>query len=141
MRKPMEFFPALRAGMLQRVTAVSLILAAGLAAGFAVSGCSGVPTLPGLTPYRMEIQQGNFIDQDMVSKLKPGMTREQVRFVLGTPLVSDIFHADRWDYVFTRRAQGRDDVQKRRLSVFFTDGRLARVEGDIVPAQPSASLK
>jgi outer membrane protein assembly factor BamE len=137
MRKPMESLPALRADMLQRITAVALTLAAGVAAW----GCSGVPTLPGLTPYRIEIQQGNFIDQDMVSKLKPGMTREQVRFVLGTPLVSDIFHADRWDYVFTRRPQGTDEVQKRRLSVFFKDGRLARVEGDIVPAQPSASLK
>ena len=63
-----------------------------------------VPKVPGVTPYRMVIQQGNFISQEMVEQLKPGMTKEQVRFVLGTPLVTDIFHADRWDYVFYRES-------------------------------------
>ena len=119
---------------LRRAAAFAARLA-GFAAALAGVGCSGVPTIPGLTPYRMEIQQGNFVDQDMVSKLKPGMTREQVRFVLGTPLVADMFHGDRWDYVFTRRPQGSDNIEKRRLSVFFQDGRLTRLEGDVVPAK------
>ena len=85
----------------------------------------------------MEIQQGNFVSQDMVSKLKPGMTREQVRFVLGTPLVADMFHADRWDYVFYREIP-RKPREERRVSVFFENDRLARVEGDVVPEGEAA---
>ena len=64
-----------------------------------------LPKLPGIKVYRIEIQQGNYITQEMVAQLKNGMTREQVRYVLGTPLVTDIFHADRWDYVFTASAR------------------------------------
>jgi outer membrane protein assembly factor BamE len=67
----------------------------------------------------------------MVAKLRPGMTRDQVRFALGTPLINDIFHADRWDYVY-RFKPGRGDAQLRRLVVFFTDDKLARVSGDVV---------
>lgn len=92
-----------------------------------------VPDIPGITPYRMPIQQGNFLSQEMVSQLKLGMTREQVRFVLGTPLVTDIFHADRWDYVFHREVRGAKPEQ-RRVSVFFEQDRLARIAGDVVPA-------
>ena len=109
-----------------------------LVAVLLLAGCSGVPVLPGFTPYRMEIQQGNYVDQDMVSRLKTGMTRDQVRFVLGTPLVADVFHADRWDYVFVRDPQS-GPAQERRLSVFFRDGKLARVEGDVVPRKPLES--
>jgi outer membrane protein assembly factor BamE len=98
-------------------------------------GCKSidVPKLPGVTPYRMVIQQGNFISQEMVSQLKPGMTKEQVRFVLGTPLVTDIFHADRWDYVFFREAADGKREQ-RNLSVVFESNKLARVLGDLMPA-------
>jgi len=104
------------------------------AAALAVSaGCGRVPTLPGVTPYKMEIQQGNYISQEMVSQLKPGMSREQVRFALGTPLVTDIFHADRWDYLYFREVPGKPREQ-RRLSVFFEAGKLARVTGDVTPA-------
>lgn len=107
-----------------------------LASAFAVvaAGCGMTPTIPGLPPYRIDIQQGNYISQEMVSQLKPGMTREQVRFVLGTPLVTDIFHTDRWDYVYFRDPPGKPREQ-RRLAVFFSaDGRLVRVDGDVVPA-------
>lgn len=91
-----------------------------------------VPKVPGVTPYRMVIQQGNFISQEMVSQLKPGMTKEQVRFILGTPLVTDIFHADRWDYVFFREsANGKRE--QRNLSVVFENSKLARVLGDLMP--------
>ena len=99
-------------------------------------GCKSVevPKVPGVTPYRMVIQQGNFISQEMVSQLKPGMTKEQVRFVLGTPLVTDIFHADRWDYVFFREtADGKRE--QRNLSVVFENSKLARVLGDLMPAE------
>jgi outer membrane protein assembly factor BamE len=103
-----------------------------LAALFA--GCKSVevPKLPGVTPYRMVIQQGNFISDEMIAQLKPGMTKEQVRFVLGTPLVTDIFHADRWDYVFLRELPNGKREQ-RNLSVVFQDSKLVRVIGDILP--------
>jgi outer membrane protein assembly factor BamE len=66
------------------------------------------------------------------------MTKDQVRFVLGTPLVADIFHEDRWDYVFMRRRQNASQTEERRVSVFFEDGKLARLEGDVVPGQVGA---
>lgn len=104
-----------------------------LAASLVLPGCKYAPELPGVTPYRMEIQQGNFVSQDMVDKLKPGMTREQVRFVLGTPLLADIFHADRWDYVYFRElANGKRE--QRRLLVRFKDDKLSTFEGDAAPA-------
>jgi outer membrane protein assembly factor BamE len=86
-----------------------------------------------MAPYRIDIQQGNYITQDMVSQLKPGMSKEQVRYLLGTPLLTDIFHAERWDYVysFDRRGQPREH---RRIAVFFQDGKLARLDGDGAPA-------
>jgi outer membrane protein assembly factor BamE len=104
-----------------------------LAAAF-LSGCSYVPRIPGVTPYRMEIQQGNFVSQDLVSQLKPGMTKEQVRFILGTPLVSDIFHPDRWDYVYWRETSDGQREQ-RKLTVLFDKGQLARLYGDVVPKE------
>ena len=103
-----------------------------LAALPALAACSP-PSL--VKPYRMEIQQGNYISQEMVSQLKPGMSKEQVRFVLGTPLVTDIFHADRWDYVYFRDIQGRGR-EERKIAVIFEDGKLARVLGDVVAAAP-----
>ena len=110
---------------------LALCLAASLAA------CKSVdltPKIPGVTPYRMTVQQGNYLSQEMVAQLKPGMTREQVRFVLGTPLVADIFHADRWDYVFYRETPDGKREQ-RNLSVIFEDDKLARVVGDLLPAE------
>jgi outer membrane protein assembly factor BamE len=89
---------------------------------------------PNLTPYRMEIQQGNYVTQEMVAQLKPGLTRDQVRYVLGTPLVSDIFHQERWDYVFLRQRSNSREIEYRRIAVFFEDGKMKRVEGDIVAA-------
>ena len=89
--------------------------------------------IPGVTPYRIEIQQGNFISQEMVAQLKPGMSKEQVRLALGTPLLNDIFHADRWDYVYWRERPGAKREQ-RKLTVFFEDGKLTRLDGDVVAA-------
>jgi outer membrane protein assembly factor BamE len=89
---------------------------------------------PRLRPYRIEIQQGNYITQEMVAQLSPGLTRDQVRFVLGTPLVSDIFHEERWDYVFRRQRANSREVEYRRMAVFFEEGRLKRIEGDAASA-------
>ena len=96
-----------------------------------LASCS-VPRIPGITPYKPEIQQGNYVSQEMVAQIKPGMTREQVRFILGTPLLTDIFHAERWDYVYLREtADGKRE--SRRLALFFEDGKLARMDGDMLP--------
>lgn len=90
--------------------------------------------------YHLDIRQGNFVTQEMASQLKPGQTREQVRFVLGSPLLTDPFHGNRWDYVY-RYDSGKGDVQQRRLTVYFEDNKLARVDGDVVPADINATLK
>jgi outer membrane protein assembly factor BamE len=84
-----------------------------------------------ITPYRIDVRQGNMVTQEMVAQLRPGQTREQVRFILGTPLVADIFHADRWDYVY-RLQTGKGEVQQRRFVVFFDNNKLARVGGDVL---------
>jgi outer membrane protein assembly factor BamE len=100
--------------------------AVGLAA--LLAACSGVPLL---SPYRIDVQQGNLVTQEMVVTLKPGMSRDQVKFVLGTPLLTDVFHADRWDYVY-RLQRGGGGVEERRLAVFFEKELLKRVDGDVV---------
>lgn len=105
-----------------------------LAFAFSAAGCS---TIPNLTPHRIEIQQGNFVSQEMVAQLKTGMTRDQVRFAMGTPLVTDMFHGDRWDYVFVRQRANSHEVEHRRISVFFVQDKLARIEGDVVGASPT----
>ena len=113
---------------MRMVRPVFVLISAG-----ALASCGFVPTIPGVTPYRIEIQQGNFISQEMVAQLKPGMSKEQVRLALGTPLLNDIFHADRWDYVFWREKPGAKREQ-RKLTVFFEDGKLTRLDGDVVAA-------
>jgi len=102
-----------------------------LLAVLALAACIPVPRVPGITPYKMDIQQGNFVSQDMVAQLKPGMTREQVRFILGTPLITDIFHGERWDYIYYREAPD-GKRENRRIAVFFSNDKLERLEGDVV---------
>ncbi|KAF1041886.1 MAG: Outer membrane protein assembly factor BamE [Herbaspirillum frisingense] len=81
-----------------------------------------------LKPYRIDIQQGNFVSKEMVAQLRPGLTRDQVRFVLGTPLLTDMFHTNRWDYDF-RLAKGNGEIMASRVSVFFKDDLVDHVEG------------
>ena len=87
-----------------------------------------------ITPYKIDIVQGNFVSREQVEALKPGMSRQQVREILGTPLVTDLFHADRWDYVFTLKRQGVPP-QERRLAVFFKDDAMDHFEGDTMPSE------
>lgn len=87
-----------------------------------------------LTLYKPEVVQGNFVSSEQVAALQPGMTRLQVRDVLGTPLLTSLFHGDRWDYVFTMRRQGVEP-QHYRVSVFFDGDALARFEGDEMPSE------
>lgn len=83
-------------------------------------------------PYRLNVQQGNVITQEMVDKLEPGMDKRKVEFILGTPLVTDVFNRDRWDYVYTFKPGG-GEMTERRLILFFENDRLVRIEGDIQP--------
>jgi len=94
----------------------------------ALGGCSA--RMP--SAYTPPLQQGNVIEQESLSRLKPGMTRSQVRFLLGTPLVVDVFRNDRWDYVYFLRRQGQAP-QQRRVTVIFDGDQLARIEGDVLP--------
>jgi len=87
-----------------------------------------------ITPYKVEVVQGNFVSKEQVEAIKPGMSRQQVRDILGTPLVSSVFHADRWDYVFTLKRQGVEP-QQRKLTVFFNGNLLDRFEGDEMPSE------
>jgi outer membrane protein assembly factor BamE len=103
-----------------------------------VSGCSFDPIVSRVNPYRIDIRQGNYVDQAMVAQLKRGMSRDQVRFVLGSPLVSDVFRNDRWDYVY-RFKSGKGEVEQRVLAVFFVDDRLDHLDGDVVTGDPVAA--
>jgi outer membrane protein assembly factor BamE len=86
------------------------------------------------SPYKIDIQQGNFVSSEMLAQLKVGMTREQVRFVLGTPLLTDMFHADRWDYDF-RLKKGNGEIISSRVSVFFDGNSLSKWEGGNLPTE------
>lgn len=101
-----------------------------------VSGCATietyVPTIRSFGVYRIDINQGNFLTQDMVGKLKEGQSRVQVRAILGTPLLTTAFRDDRWDYVYRFSRQGRL-VEERDFTVFFVGDKLARWEGDEMP--------
>ncbi|MEO9101345.1 MAG: outer membrane protein assembly factor BamE [Burkholderiaceae bacterium] len=87
-----------------------------------------------ISPYKIDIVQGNFVSSEQVAALRPGMPRTQVRDVLGTPLLTDVFHADRWDYVFTMKRGGTEPLE-RRLTLYFNGDTLDRFEGDPMPAE------
>lgn len=86
------------------------------------------------SPYRPDIQQGNFISQEMLAQLKVGQTRDQVKFILGTPLLADIFHADRWDYPFYL-ARGNGELTSSRVTVYFKDNVVAKFDGGNLPTE------
>lgn len=113
-------------------------LAAVVPIALLLAGCQSARTdrmLGAITPYRVEIVQGNVVTKEQAALLKPGLTRNQVRDVLGTPLLADPFHADRWDYVFTIRRQGTDP-QIRRVTVHFQGDTMTRADtGDDLPGE------
>ncbi len=84
--------------------------------------------------YRIDIPQGNVITQEMVDKLQPGMTKRQVRFVMGTPLIIDTFNQERWDYLHSMDVKGSPRTQEN-LSLFFDKDALVRISGDYAPSQ------
>lgn len=116
------------AGLL--VTVAALVGCGGL--GRVTDGLPSVSSL--VTPYRTDIIQGNFVSREQAAALVVGMPRTQVRDILGTPLLTSVFHANRWDYVFTLRKDGQAP-QQRRLTVFFANDRLDRIEADDLPTE------
>src|SRR5271166_7169972 len=84
--------------------------------------------------YRINIQQGNFLDQAAVDQVKPGMTRSQVRYLLGTPMVADPFNKERWDYIYYLKKGRTSHVDSRRVTVYFDGDKVARLD------KPSAAV-
>jgi outer membrane protein assembly factor BamE len=110
------------------------------AAAALLAGCSTmtapfdtwIPYVSQFGVYRIDINQGNFLSQDMVDKLKEGQTKQQVRLVLGTPLIASVFRENRWDYTYEFRRNGRVETH-RQFTVYFKDDLLTRWEGDELP--------
>lgn len=83
--------------------------------------------------YKIDIQQGNIVTQDMIDQLKPGMTKRQVRYVMGTPLIEDTFNPNRWDYYYSM-APGKGELVKERVSIYFEGDTLSYFSGDYSPS-------
>lgn len=98
----------------------------------AIGGCG----FPGV--YKIDIQQGNVITQDMVDQLRPGLTKRQVQYVMGTPLIEDTFNQSRWDYVYSLQPGG-EARQQESISLFFEDGLLDHFTGDFIPSNASTN--
>ena len=105
-------------------------LSVSLALFLAACTHEGTFKLPGV--YRIDIQQGSIVDNEMLSRLKPGMDKNQVQFILGTPSLVDPFHTNRWEYIYTFSKGGRQRKQ-RHLTLHFEDDKLAYIDGDVVP--------
>jgi outer membrane protein assembly factor BamE len=103
-----------------------------LAASLTLTACGTIlNNLPGV--YTLDIEQGNIIDQSMVDQLRPNMTKRQVLYIMGSPMLADAFHEKRWDYLYSEQASGEDRVQKR-ISLFFNGDNLMGVQGDFRPS-------
>lgn len=87
-----------------------------------------------ISPYQIDVVQGNFVSSEQVAQLKPGMGRQAVRDLLGTPLLQSLFHAERWDYVFTFKRKG-EEPQLRKVTVFFKNDNLERFDADLLPSE------
>ena len=94
--------------------------------------CSAILNyIPGV--YTIDIQQGNIIDQAMVDQLRPGMNKRQVLYIMGSPMLDDVFHKNRWDYIYSDKPEGEDRVQKQ-LSLFFENDQITSIQGDFRPS-------
>jgi outer membrane protein assembly factor BamE len=104
----------------------------GLIASLTCTACGTVlSNLPGI--YKLDIEQGNMLDQSMIDQLRPNMSKRQVQFIMGTPMIVDIFHDERWDYIYSKEPSGEDRVQKR-VSLYFKGDNLQSVQGDFRPS-------
>ena len=112
---------------MRKITRLLLLLVSA-----ALTSCSTISDhIPGV--YRLDIQQGNIIDQEMIDDLRPNMTKRQVLYILGSPMLIDVFHQKRWDYIYSKQP-GREVRQQQRISLFFENDILASVQGDFRPS-------
>ncbi|MDB5883910.1 MAG: SmpA/OmlA domain protein [Polaromonas sp.] len=129
---------ALPANLPYRIQKIVIAVACGVLAscgsGTGISSIKSINPVNWITPYKVDVVQGNFVSREQVEQLQAGMTREQVKSVLGTPLITSLFHADRWDYVFTLKRQGVDP-QSFKYAVFFKGDLLERFSGDAMPSE------
>ena len=117
------------------IARLSLILTLAATLGACGSFNSASTSMASLvSPYKIDVVQGNFVSREQAAALKPGMSRNQVRDMLGTPLLVSMFHADRWDYVFTFKRKG-SEPQARKVTVFFNGELLERYEADELPTE------
>jgi len=130
-------FDTLRFRFLPTLMALACL---GLAACGSTSGSKGIATM--LSPYKIDKVQGNVVTREQLAAVKVGMPKAAVKDILGTPLLTSVFHGDRWDYVFTLQRQGIEP-QMRRVAVFFNGDILAKIEADDLPSEAEfvASLK
>lgn len=122
---------------LRPVFALHLACICGLSV--AVSSCAWIDQPLGfvarsINPYRFELIQGNVITKEQLEVIRPGMSKNQVKEVLGTPLITSLFHEERWDYAFTVRRSGQE-IQKKKLAVFFDKEQMLRFESDPLPSE------
>lgn len=115
-----------------RLTCLSILTVGLIACSTVDSASKGIVSW--VTPYKIDIVQGNFVSREQAAALQEGMSRTQVLEILGTPLLTSIFHENRWDYVFTFKRQGTEP-QSRRVTVFFQGESLKRVEADALPSE------
>ncbi len=102
-----------------------------------LAACSNFSNyLPTFSPHKIEIRQGNLVTQDMRDRIKVGMTQTQVKAALGAPLINDIYHANRWDYLYRLEQKGKV-TESQRLTLYFEQGMLARID-DATPLKPAA---
>lgn len=106
------------------------------ALAFACLSACGFIGFPGV--YRIDVEQGNIVTQEIADQLKPGMSRRQVRFILGTPLIEDTFNENRWDYIYVKR-NGLEVLSESRLTVIFDGDELTEVRGDYLPSAWSSA--
>ena len=133
-----------------------LLICCAMSASLLTAGCGTVDTVKGWGTvvgdaipnifngmplmYRQDIQQGNIVTQEMINKLHPGMARRQVKYIMGTPILIDVFHQDRWDYYYSMRKGGNTPIQER-VSLYFQDNKLTKIEGDYRPLPTSSILE
>lgn len=108
-----------------------------VAVSFLLASCGVTSWLKSFSPYKMEIRQGNLITPEMRERLRVGMSRQQVSAALGSPLLADVYHANRWDYIYRYEEKGQL-VEQRRLTVFFKDNFVSSIEDGAAYVQPAS---
>ena len=113
--------------MVLRKLLIGFLSVSSMGASLSLSGCAHLPDV-----HKIDINQGNVITQAMVNQLKPGMDRTQVHYVMGSPMLESVFHANRWDYIY-RQQPGGQPADQKRVVLYFDEDQLTRIEGDYRP--------